>query len=332
MNYVLTFIISIVTLYLTLFISKKFNLYDIPNEKKIHKSKIPNIAGLALGITLLSCITLFKYEEIFVSNIYLIFIIIIIGFIDDIKNLKILSKFLLLLIPVIYFTLNIAFISNLGNYEYFNIELKMFSHFFTIGCFLLLINSVNYIDGIDGMLSSLAIVTFLYILILIPDLYYPSILPFIIFLSIYLLFNFGILPKQFIGDAGSLGVGFAISSYSVIFTQYYKLIHPSIIIWCLAFFVYEFLSINILRIKNKKNVFERDLNFIFNYLTFKYNKIISLVLCLILHLSFCMFGFFLNYYKLHIWSIILFFLCFILYLSMRFYINRNSKDINHGSV
>ena len=236
------------------------------------------------------------------------------------------------MIPVLYFTYNISFISNLGNYEYFNSDLKKFSHFFTIGCFLLLINAVNYVDGIDGMLSSLSIVTFVYILILIPNIYYPYILPFIIFLSIYLLFNFNILPKQFIGDAGSLGLGFAISSYSIIFTQYFKLIHPSIIIWCLGFFVYEFLSINIIRIKNKKNVFQRDLNFIFNYLSLKFNKLISLFTCLILHSIFCFFGLLLNYHEQYFWSIILFFLCFIIYLTVRLYINNKIKNINYEEI
>ena len=81
-------------------------------------------------------------------------------------------------------------------------------------------------------------------------------------------------PKQFIGDSGSLGVGFLISTFLIIYTQLEKFLHPSIIIWVVAFVVYEFLAINIIRVKQGKNIFKRDLNFIFNVLDRKYSSTI----------------------------------------------------------
>ena len=80
------------------------------------------------------------------------------------------------------------------------------------------------------------------------------------------------LPKQFLGDSGSLGIGFLLSAISIYYTQILKVIDPTIIIWFLSFYVYEFLTINIIRIKNKKNLFHKDLNFIFNQLNNKFGK------------------------------------------------------------
>ena len=59
----------------------------------------------------------------------------------------------------------------------------------------------------------------------------------------------------------------------IIFNYLYQIqifLHPSVIIWLVAFVVYEFLSINIIRIAKKK-FFKRDLNFIFNKLQNKYS-------------------------------------------------------------
>ena len=48
MELVYLVILSLFLLYLAQIISKKFKLFDVPDEIKIHNEKIPNIAGLAL--------------------------------------------------------------------------------------------------------------------------------------------------------------------------------------------------------------------------------------------------------------------------------------------
>ena len=61
------------------------------------------------------------------------------------------------------------------------------------------------------------------------------------------------------GDSGSLGLGFIVSflaTYTL--SQIEMTIKPSFIIWPLALFVYEFLTINLIRIKLKKYFFKRS--------------------------------------------------------------------------
>ena len=56
-------------------------------------------------------------------------LIMIIGFLDDIINFRILSKFILILIPTLSFTYNISEIDSLGIYKNFEFKLGHFSGF-----------------------------------------------------------------------------------------------------------------------------------------------------------------------------------------------------------
>ena len=69
------------------------------------------------------------------------------------------------------------------------------------------------------------------------------------------MFNFSILslPKLFLGDNGSLLLGFIFAI--LIYLSNQKLVHPILLAWSISIFVYEFLSINLVRIKNKKDPF-----------------------------------------------------------------------------
>ena len=171
----------------------------------------------------------------------------------------------------------------------------------------------------DGLLSLNLIITFSYFIFINSELI-NLLLPIICFLTIYTFFNINFLnifPKQFLGDSGSLALGFLVSSFLIILTQSEKNFHPAVIIWPVAFVVYEFLTINILRIKLKRNIFQRDLNFIFNILNKKYNFKISLIFCNVLHLIFCLIGLILYKKNLYFLSIVLFTTFFVIYCYLR---------------
>src|SRR5210317_157529 len=72
-------------------------------------------------------------------------------------------------------------------------------------------------------------------------------------LMIFLFFNFSLLklPKMFLGDSGSLLLGFVIS-FILIYAAKKDFIHPILLACSVAIFVYEFLSVNIIRIRNNK--------------------------------------------------------------------------------
>ena len=48
LNLIILLVSSLIGLYINLIISKKFDLFDYPDKKKIHLTKTPNIGGLAI--------------------------------------------------------------------------------------------------------------------------------------------------------------------------------------------------------------------------------------------------------------------------------------------
>lgn len=312
-------IISFVSLLLTFKISSTFNLYDEPNKSKIHKNKIPNVAGLGLLPIVVSIIFINELNDKILITFFLFMIVVIIGFFDDIKNINPQFKIFLLLIPILVFTYMVHSVKSIGVYNSVNITLGFLGPVFTILSMLLLTNSFNYIDGMDGLISLNLIITFLYFILVSNELI-NLILPIICFLIIYTLFNFNFLnifPKQFFGDSGSLALGFLVSAFLIVLTQSELNVHPAVIIWPVAFVVYEFLTINVLRISLRKNIFKRDLNFIFNILNRKFNLKISLLICNLLHLIFCLIGWFIYENNLYLLSLFLFLLFFIIYCYLR---------------
>ena len=325
MIYLILTLLSLILLIICYKISKFFNFYDYPSKIKIHSTKIPNIAGIALIPYLIVVSFFLKIDDPIKNTLYVTLVVVICGFIDDIKNIKPKIKLIILFFPFYIFITQISMVHNLGNYNFGTIYLGQYSFIFSIMCIFLLTNAYNYIDGLDGLLSINLIIT-LFFLNFLSSNFNLILIAIIIFLSIYLLFNFNTLnffPKQFIGDSGSLGLGFLVSSILILFTQKIYNIHPAIIIWSVAFVVYEFLTINIIRIKEKKNIFSRDLNFIFNILKNKYSSIISLIICTLLHIKFCIISIILDHYNLYFISISLFVLSFFIYLFFRLKQNKN---------
>ena len=88
--------------------------------------------------------------------------IIFFGFVDDLLNFRPLTKLLLLFILLSFFVVEVVQINSLGLLFNKNLDLYFFSVPFSILCFLLLINSFNYLDGLDGLLGSLSLVSIVY--------------------------------------------------------------------------------------------------------------------------------------------------------------------------
>ena len=64
------------------------NLFDYPNEDKIHKVKVPPIGGLIISATILCNIFLFEIDSEIINLINIASLMIIIGVIDDKFNIN----------------------------------------------------------------------------------------------------------------------------------------------------------------------------------------------------------------------------------------------------
>jgi len=241
-------------------ISYKLNLVDLPNKRKIHLKPTANTGGFAIIISLLFALqALDVFDKILGLILSIGFLVSLVGLIDDKFHLNTGGKLSLQIIPIFYL---IVFeklnLTQIGNYDYFELNLESFATPFTLLCVLFLINSFNYFDGIDGTLSFTSFSVLIILFFLIPN---EDIRLFLITIFIpicfFLCFNFSIfkIPKLFLGDSGSLLLGFIIS-FILIYLANEKIVHPILLAWSIAIFVFEFLSINLLRLKNKKNIFK----------------------------------------------------------------------------
>jgi len=321
-NYIIYSLLSFLILISVAKISYKLNLVDLPSKRKKHLEPTAYTGGVALGIIFICSILMFDVIDIKLNLILSIgFLIAIVGFIDDKYNLRIGGKLSLQIIPIIYLVIIEKFNLNyLGYYNYFELSLNSVSLPFTLLAILFLINSFNYFDGSDGTLSFTTISVLSILYFLIPDenfrLFLATILIPIFF---FLIFNFSLfgLKKLFLGDGGSLLLGFIIA-FTLIYLNDLKEIHPILLAWSISIFVYEFLSINFLRLKNNKNVFEPDNNHLHHLLIDKFKSIfLTNLLISIFNIIFFVIGYYSFVFLNPLTSLILFISFFIIFLIIR---------------
>jgi UDP-GlcNAc:undecaprenyl-phosphate/decaprenyl-phosphate GlcNAc-1-phosphate transferase len=303
-------------------ISYKLNLIDLPNKRKIHLYPTAYTGGIAIIISLLFAL---QEVDVFDNTLSLIlsisFLISVVGLIDDKFYLNTGGKLSLQVIPIFYLIVfeNLT-LNNIGAYNHFILEMGSFKVPFTLLCVLFLTNAFNYFDGMNGTLSFTTISVLAILYFLVPDQNFQLFLIMILIpISIFLCFNFSLLklPKLFLGDSGSLLLGFIIS-FILIYLANQKFIHPILLAWSIAIFVYEFLSINIIRLKNKQNPFKAGTDHL-HHRFFEKNKSIFLTNFLISSLNVFLFtiGYLSFSFISELVSLILFVVFFMIFLILR---------------
>ena len=189
---------------------------DIPNERKVHTKPMPRLGGVGIYSGFLLGYMIFGEHTPTMNSILIgSFIIIMTGFIDDIKPLKATHKFIgqviAALIVVIYGGLLLKNVSFFGIY----IDFKWFAYPITVMFILGCINCLNLIDGLDGLaggISSIFFLTIGIIAFLQGRVGLSVVLTFIMFGSTvgFLMHNFN-PARIFMGDSGSMFLGFIIA-------------------------------------------------------------------------------------------------------------------------
>ncbi len=314
--------LSFILIFLSSKISYKLNFVDLPNKRKIHKIATAYTGGITISFIIIFYLLFFDIKDNSLKLILSSSILIsIVGLIDDRLNLSAVNKICLQIIPVFYLAVfeNMN-LSSLGDYKYFELNLGTFKIPFTLLCILFLINSFNYFDGLDGTLifTSISVIINLNFLVLNENfqLFFVVIL---IPMSVFLLFNFSVLklPKMFLGDSGSLLIGF-IFSFFLIYLAQQNLVHPILLAWSITIFVYEFLSLNLIRLKNKKNIFITGQDHL-HHLIFKLTNSILLtnLSIMILNIIFFTIGYLSFYMVNSLFSLILFIFLFLVFFIFR---------------
>ncbi|MGN0086385.1 MAG: glycosyltransferase family 4 protein [Alloprevotella sp.] len=231
----IAFLVSAVFAYVSmpwlLRLCKRRGLYDMPNDRKVHKNKIPRLGGVlfmpatALGISaaLIAMMAFglelpsFKVSTfLIISGIFLIYLV---GLLDDVLGLPARFKFLVQFVASLFMPFCSLYINDLYGFCGLHQIPVLVGYPLTIFLSLLIVNSINLIDGIDGLASGLSVlalgvytVVYLQLNVVGYAMFTAALLGGVLVFMYFNLFGSeGRGTKTFMGDTGSLILGYALA-------------------------------------------------------------------------------------------------------------------------
>ena len=197
----------------------------------------------------------------------------IVGFYDDLNQMPALVKLCLQLFTFFIITfvqdgLINSFQGVLGIYELSYTQSFLFSGF----VFIVVLNAINLVDGIDGLSASLTLFYLLcisYLFYSVNNSYYLLTVAFSSSLFVFIFYNFSKNRKIFLGDTGSLALGFLVSVISLgmlntnqDFSSLIPINLPLFLVLILAYPLLDVIRVFVLRVYNRKSPFDADRNHI----------------------------------------------------------------------
>lgn len=201
----------------------RIQLVDNPNHRKVHQSSVPLVGGISIFIsTTLSLWLVLPFElEVFnFKNVFMAaFILLLVGVIDDRFDLRASLKLgIQLILAHCVFEQGIRIESLYGLMGVF--ELSYWAQFIlTIVVITGVVNAFNLMDGIDGLAAGIGLVSFMVFSVL--SMITGQTAMALMFLTLigsllaFLRFNLSKNHKIFMGDAGSIVLGFILVVSSI---------------------------------------------------------------------------------------------------------------------
>lgn len=223
------FIISILSIPRIIYVSSRKRLFDVPdNERKLHKRVVPNLGGLGIFFAYIITASFFVMPGSFNDWHFIAaasLLLFLLGIVDDLISLSPSKKFMAQFIPsvIVVFFANIRLTSLHGLMGIHELPYWISIGFSIVGC-VFVTNAFNLIDGVDGLAGSAGT---LYCLVLgtgmaLMGKVSEAIVAFSLIGAIGGFLRYNIAPaKIFMGDTGSLIIGFTVSVLAILFINSY---------------------------------------------------------------------------------------------------------------
>ena len=206
--------------------TKQFKKKNTKSEKRLSNKNISPFGGIATSIAFLTT-TLFlgRADQDFIIIGICAVIMSIIGLLDDILNLDWKTKITGQIIIILYPLLKLGIFINIE--AYLNLDLQNYlNYLFSLLWVLLIINSINFIDNMDGLtvVVSGSICLQIAFLTNYSNLYKVTDIALLLLASLLGFFIYNFPPaKLYFGDSGTLFVGYVLGFISIIFDWIPKL-------------------------------------------------------------------------------------------------------------
>ena len=230
-TYFIAVLIGLVLTPLVILLAKRFGVVDAPGLRRVHSAPIPRIGGIAIGLATLlgvlpAMMILNAVGQAFASVRPEVLAILasalgmlILGLVDDLKGLRARFKLfgqLAAAFIVCHYGVRIHSLTVPG---LFSVDFGWWSWPLTMFWIVGVTNAVNLIDGLDGLAAGIAAITCAVIAVfaLFSGMQVMTVMMLAMLgsLSAFLVYNAN-PARVFMGDSGSLFVGFMLASSSVL--------------------------------------------------------------------------------------------------------------------
>ncbi|WP_353093715.1 MraY family glycosyltransferase [Tissierella praeacuta] len=228
-SFVAPFFIAVAISYLFTPLVKKLafkvGAVDVPkDERRVHNKPMPLLGGLAIFLAVIIVTLIFlPLEKEIISIIIGGAVIVIGGIIDDLKELRPKTKFIFQIIAgliLIYGDVKVDFITNPFTNDNSLIYLNWLSLPITLFWVVGITNTLNFIDGLDGLSAGVAMISSITLMIVASNTVDSNTYMIILSAAVagaclgFLPFNFN-PAKIFMGDTGALFLGFMLAAITI---------------------------------------------------------------------------------------------------------------------
>ena len=202
------------------YFSGVFNLYDYPSARKVHAIPIPRVGGIAITIAILIPIaTLLAIDIATLGLIAALICIFVLGVLDDTISLNYRYKFIIQILAICL-VLWLGYIDVTESY-YYQAEMSHAAALIILYLFFILgvTNAINLADGLDGLAGGATLLSFSMMGLLAYESNNSEVLIVVLAIlgSVFGFMRFNSHPaKVFMGDTGSLLLGFLLGILSII--------------------------------------------------------------------------------------------------------------------
>lgn len=274
-----SFTIGLICMPVVIKIAKVRHFVVKPNKRMSHKGEVPNIGGIDIFMSFILAYLLFEYDQLQNSQYIFIgvFLILMTGFVDDLLVItpswkmfgELLAGSFLILIS------NVRLTSLHGFCNIYDIPLVA-SILLSFFVFIVIVNSLNLIDGVDGLASGLGIIYSLFFALYFQQIgeIHLSILAYCLIGSLAVFFIYNVFGRSkrkiFMGDSGSLLLGYMMTLFVFRFCEinasrpdlgiFHSQSAPSVMIALLAIPLFDTMRVMAARIRKHQSPFTADKN------------------------------------------------------------------------
>jgi UDP-GlcNAc:undecaprenyl-phosphate GlcNAc-1-phosphate transferase len=261
-------IAALVITRVTVSLGARSGLVDKPNLRKLHSGDVPLTGGIAIFVTLLFGTLILGIAPYNYPMLAIACVVFVVGVFDDFRHVRASTRLILGFgSGVLLATFGQIPITHVGNLlASGDIQLLVLTIPLSALAVAGLSNAFNMIDGIDGLAASTIMLPLLVLYLLALQAGYPmagSLLPMLVALAVFLLFNLGpnnrLLPKMFLGDAGSVTLGFLVTASLVYFSQSdAAVIKPVTALWLVTVPLMDMLATMLRRYRRGDSLMQAD--------------------------------------------------------------------------